>query len=338
MNRRTPAAPKQSASKTATAKTAKARRTGEQVAPAKATTRAKPSTTGSAPAKASAQAPKATIQPAKATTQPAKATSQPATPAKRAGWTEVTPRGAESDPTQPARRVFYLPPTQAYSRTVEPPWSEKALTWLRSQLQSSKPAAGSLRNRLSTSAPAPGWLPKRLRQAVIVLLVFSICGFLLDGVKRVPHPYLLHLPQAAGASPLSSFGSAFLSVAPGPGLKAPKGALCALEASNLVQQQQGLMGVTNLGGYAGMVFVFDAPSRDRFYMKGTNIPLSIAWFGGAGHYLGSAVMPPCPVGVGCPTYGPASPFTVALEVEEGKLGSYGIGPGSTLHLGGSCTP
>lgn len=89
--------------------------------------------------------------------------------------------------------------------------------------------------------------------------------------------------------------------------------------------------------YAGMAFVFASPSRDLFYMKNAVIPLSIAWFDATGAYESARVMPPCPPSVvQCPTYGPGRPYSLAIEVPEGRLGGLGIGPGSTVQLGAPC--
>jgi uncharacterized membrane protein (UPF0127 family) len=93
----------------------------------------------------------------------------------------------------------------------------------------------------------------------------------------------------------------------------------------------------SLHGFAGMVFAWPAASEDRFYMKDTPLPLSIAWFDGKGRFIGSANMAPCPARViTCPTYGPKAPYHVALEAPAGGLAGLGIGPGSVLHLAGPC--
>jgi len=97
------------------------------------------------------------------------------------------------------------------------------------------------------------------------------------------------------------------------------------------------MNRTNLAGYDGMLFQFSAPTTVDFYMKDTLIPLSIAWFDGSGHFVSATDMTPCPTQDNCPLYGAASPYTDALEVPEGGLGRLGIGPGSVLTVGGSCS-
>ena len=174
---------------------------------------------------------------------------------------------------------------------------------------------------------------RHLRRAVVVLLVLGVCGFLIDGASRPANPSLVPAadPMAARGSP--AFGAVTLSV--NPGRHAPA---CVLEAVTTAQQNYGLMNRTSVAPYAGMAFVFPAPSADLFYMKNTMIPLSIAWFDESGRFETSTVMAPCPkTAASCPTYGPGRPYTLAVEVPAGRLGALGIGPGSTVHLGGACS-
>ncbi len=97
------------------------------------------------------------------------------------------------------------------------------------------------------------------------------------------------------------------------------------------------MGQRSLHGFPGMAFTYTQPSTDLFYMKQTLIPLTIAWFDATGAFIASLDMAPCPAGSLCPTYSAGRPFMLALEVPAGKLGALGIGPGSTVHLGGPCS-
>jgi uncharacterized membrane protein (UPF0127 family) len=88
-----------------------------------------------------------------------------------------------------------------------------------------------------------------------------------------------------------------------------------------------------------MVYEFPRLSTAVLSSRGILMPLSIAWFGAGGTYLGSYAMSPCPQGsAACPTYSAGRPFDLALEVPSGKLQALGITPGSSLLLGGPCTP
>ena len=182
----------------------------------------------------------------------------------------------------------------------------------------------------------PGWLPRRLRSAIIVLLVLGVGGFLIDGANRPANPYLVPANGQVREEALSRFGAVTLSIAPAPGQGTPR-SVCTLKASTVAQQERGLMGVRSIGPFAGMTFVFSAPTSVLFYMKNTLIPLTVAWFDSSGAYIGSAFMPVCPPGTVCPTFAAGRPFSLALEVPAGRLGALGIGPGSSVHLAGPCS-
>lgn len=184
--------------------------------------------------------------------------------------------------------------------------------------------------------PPEGFV-RALRRGAWILLALGILAFLIVGAKRPADPYLMPPDGQLSAKGLPGFGTAHLVVTAGYGLHAVSGA-CALVASTSAQQSTGLMGQTSLHGFAGMAFQFSSPTETNFYMKDTVIPLTVAWFGADGRFLVSVDMKPCPTTQSiCPTYGPGVSYQLALEVPQGKLGSLGIGPGSVLHLGGSCS-
>jgi uncharacterized membrane protein (UPF0127 family) len=111
---------------------------------------------------------------------------------------------------------------------------------------------------------------------------------------------------------------------------------CALLANTEAQRGRGLMHRRDLGGYDAMVFLWPAPTTEAFYMKDTLIPLSVAWFDQASHFVSETDMAPCPPGTACPLFSAAAPYTIAVEVPAGGLAGLGIGPGSTIALGGAC--
>lgn len=48
-------------------------------------------------------------------------------------------------------------------------------------------------------------------------------------------------------------------------------------ASSNVERSRGLSGRVNLGANSGMLFVFDRPSKNMFWMKDMNFPIDIIW-------------------------------------------------------------
>ncbi len=111
---------------------------------------------------------------------------------------------------------------------------------------------------------------------------------------------------------------------------------CVLVADTAVERSQGLMNVTDLQGYAGMVFVFAEDVESRFTMEDTPMPLTIGWFGGDGSLVSTADMDPCLDGGECVTYGAAGPYRFALEVPQGELAEVGATDGATFRLVDEC--
>jgi uncharacterized protein len=111
---------------------------------------------------------------------------------------------------------------------------------------------------------------------------------------------------------------------------------CVLLAATGAQRQRGLMEVTDLGGYAGMLFVWSQDASSSFYMRNTPTPLSIGWFTADGALVSTADMDPCADVSGCPTYPSGGSYRFALEVPKGSLDDVGVAAGSSLAVGGSC--
>jgi uncharacterized membrane protein (UPF0127 family) len=147
-------------------------------------------------------------------------------------------------------------------------------------------------------------------------------------------------PGPADRVPLDSFdvgdlGFGEVAIA----LRGPDGEVagwCVLLAGTGDQRQRGLMEVTDLGGYAGMLFVWDADSSSSFYMRNTPTPLSIAWFDADGTLVSTTDMDPCRDVEGCPTYPSGGSYRFALEVPQGALEDVGVVGGSRVAVGGSC--
>jgi uncharacterized membrane protein (UPF0127 family) len=105
--------------------------------------------------------------------------------------------------------------------------------------------------------------------------------------------------------------------------------LCTYLADNDELRQRGLMFVTDMDGRDGMVFAFQRNVVHEFWMKNTVMPLSAAWFDEDGTFIDSYEMAPCQADP-CPTYGPPEPSRTVLEVPQGDLVRFGIGPGSVF--------
>jgi len=95
------------------------------------------------------------------------------------------------------------------------------------------------------------------------------------------------------------------------------------------QRSQGLMGVTDLGGLDGMLFVFQSESTGGFWMKDTLIPLDIAFFDAGGVLVDVLTMEPCTADP-CPSYRPSGPYLTAVEAPAGDFDF--IVPSSRLEI------
>ncbi len=81
---------------------------------------------------------------------------------------------------------------------------------------------------------------------------------------------------------------------------------------------RGLMGVTSLSEFDGMVFVWDSPHEGGFWMKDTIIPLDIAFVGADGLVTAVMTMQPC-FEESCPSVGPDEAYMFAFESPAGVL-------------------
>jgi uncharacterized membrane protein (UPF0127 family) len=136
-----------------------------------------------------------------------------------------------------------------------------------------------------------------------------------------------------GPAPVDNVGETVITITDAAGNVT---ACCVMVAASPAQRERGLMEVTELSGYRGMLFVWDADTGGGFWMRDTPTPLSIAWYAADGSFVSSAEMAPCEDSDLCPTYYPAGDYRFALETFQGDLATMGAGPGSKLTVGGDC--
>ena len=131
----------------------------------------------------------------------------------------------------------------------------------------------------------------------------------------------------AGLEPLEGFGDGVLIV----DSESERVVHPVLIADSPQERVQGLMGVVDLAGYIGMVFVWPEQVEVSFWMRDTPMPLSIAFIDSGGILVSTADMEPCldPT-VTCHSYGATGPYSAALEVPQGTLGDVGVEAGATM--------
>jgi uncharacterized membrane protein (UPF0127 family) len=97
-------------------------------------------------------------------------------------------------------------------------------------------------------------------------------------------------------------------------------------ASTPEQHQIGLMFRKEMGPNDGMLFIFDRPGQQCFWMKNTLIPLAVAFIADDGTVVNLDEMAPQTLASHCST----QPVRHVLEMNAGWFARKGIKPGSKL--------
>jgi uncharacterized membrane protein (UPF0127 family) len=92
------------------------------------------------------------------------------------------------------------------------------------------------------------------------------------------------------------------------------------------QRQRGLMGRLDVGGDAGMVFVWPESNYRRFWMKDTPSPLSLAYIDEDGRIEQIADLEPFDLN-DTPS---SEPARFVLEMPRGWFGANGVKPGDRI--------
>ena len=93
------------------------------------------------------------------------------------------------------------------------------------------------------------------------------------------------------------------------------------------QRAIGLMHRKEMPQHQGMLFVFERPEVQCFWMKNTLIPLSIAFLADDGSIVNVAQMKAQSLDSHCSS----QPVRFALEMNEGWFAKKGMGPGSKIN-------
>ena len=89
---------------------------------------------------------------------------------------------------------------------------------------------------------------------------------------------------------------------------------------------RGLMGRQSLPPNHGMLFIFEQPQQQCFWMRNTPLPLSIAFLDDEGRISSTADMQPLSEATHCSQV----PVRYALEMEQGWFAKRGIQPGEMI--------
>jgi uncharacterized protein len=94
-------------------------------------------------------------------------------------------------------------------------------------------------------------------------------------------------------------------------------------------RETGLMFRQSLDPDSGMIFVWQTPTLDAFWMKDTPIPLSIAWISTDLKIVGIQEMAPLDQTT---LHSPGVPYLYAIEANKGYFTQYGIRVGDSVQL------
>lgn len=181
---------------------------------------------------------------------------------------------------------------------------------------------------MNDESPLLTWLAtdtgrRALWWALGLLFGLTLLAFVAVGANKPKDPHLKHAE------------SAVLRVTAADGTVKVH---CVLVADEPDERARGLMERSDLGGKAGMAFVFDHDADRPFHMSATPLPLTVAWYGAEGAYVGAADMDPCldRPAAACPRYPPPRKYRLAVEVPKGQAPAAGLVPGSTAAMAGRC--
>ncbi len=151
----------------------------------------------------------------------------------------------------------------------------------------------------------PNWL-KTVVSVLVLLLVLSIPFFVRKPVEKndIALPIFSHS---------LSLGSQSFDVA---------------IADTEILREQGLSFTESLGEQEGMLFVFETPEVQSFWMKDMNYPLDIIWIDSTKHIVGfnENVSPDSYP----QTFSSAIPILYALEVHSGTVKKLGLESGMSV--------
>lgn len=119
----------------------------------------------------------------------------------------------------------------------------------------------------------------------------------------------------------------------GPQLNLPRVSLAAgmhqisaQVAQTPIQRQIGLMNRKDMPQHEGMLFIFEEPSQQCFWMKNTLLPLTAAFVADDGTIVNLADMKPQTLDSHCS----AQPVRFVLEMNQGWFAKKGLKPGARL--------
>lgn len=104
-------------------------------------------------------------------------------------------------------------------------------------------------------------------------------------------------------------------------------------ASTDEQRIRGLSGVENMSENEGMLFLFDKPSKQGFWMNKMNFPIDIIWVDSNNKVVHiEKQLEPCKLFLACPVYNPEFDSLYVIELRSGFADNHSIKNGMIINF------
>jgi uncharacterized protein len=105
-------------------------------------------------------------------------------------------------------------------------------------------------------------------------------------------------------------------------------------ASTDEQRIRGLSGLEKMNENEGMIFLFDEPSKQGFWMNKMNFPIDIIWLDSNSKVVHiEKELEPCKIFLACPVYNPQVDSLYVIELRSGFTDDHSIKNGMIINFG-----
>ena len=104
-------------------------------------------------------------------------------------------------------------------------------------------------------------------------------------------------------------------------------------ASTNEQRIRGLSGLEKMNDNEGMIFLFDEPSKQGFWMNKMNFPIDIIWLDSNGKVVHiEKKLEPCKIFLACPVYNPQVDSLYVIELQSGFSDDHSMKKGMIINF------
>lgn len=104
-------------------------------------------------------------------------------------------------------------------------------------------------------------------------------------------------------------------------------------ASTDEQRIRGLSGLENMNENQGMMFLFDEPKKQGFWMNKMNFPIDVIWLDSNGKVVHiEKKLEPCKILLACPVYNPQVDSLYVIELQSGFTDDHSMKKGMIINF------